>query len=284
MPHSALEVLSTMHISYPMTFKISNLEKQTFTHCGVLEFTADEGLIFIPRWMLQLLDASAGNILLIESVVLPLGTFVKFQPETQSFFTENSNSKAVLEMALRNYSCLTTGDVIEIRYNEMSYRLRVLDLGQQTAVSIVECDMELEFENAPDYVPPAPVEKKPKYCDRMILDKLIQALKSQQKPSIESFSGSGFKIKRKNKVVRIQDDQKNSLDGEYTTDFLLSLADSIPDYEYQPGFIYFDRRHLDVIDRKMNDQSKSEQDSSQEPTTETRFAGPGSRIGRKNRN
>ena len=36
-----------------MLFKLSNKKTSRTTHCGVLEFVADEGKIYIPYWMMQ---------------------------------------------------------------------------------------------------------------------------------------------------------------------------------------------------------------------------------------
>ena len=51
MPPSALEKLARLNITYPMLFKLSNVNKETETHCGVLEFVAEEGRIYIPNWV-----------------------------------------------------------------------------------------------------------------------------------------------------------------------------------------------------------------------------------------
>lgn len=51
MPPSALEKLARLNISYPMLFKLSNTKKDCETHCGVLEFVAEEGRIYVPLWV-----------------------------------------------------------------------------------------------------------------------------------------------------------------------------------------------------------------------------------------
>ncbi len=51
MPPSALEQLARLNISYPMLFKLSNSQHSRITHCGVLEFVAEEGRIFLPHWV-----------------------------------------------------------------------------------------------------------------------------------------------------------------------------------------------------------------------------------------
>lgn len=51
MPPSALEKLSRLHISYPMLFKLENTRQHRHTHCGVLEFVAEEGRLYVPHWV-----------------------------------------------------------------------------------------------------------------------------------------------------------------------------------------------------------------------------------------
>lgn len=83
-----------------------------------------------------------GDIIQIESVSLPVATFSKFQPQSPDFL-DITNPKAVLENALRNFACLTTGDLIAIKYNSKIYELCVLETKPGNAVSIIECDMNV---------------------------------------------------------------------------------------------------------------------------------------------
>lgn len=86
-----------------------------------------------------------GDIVQIESVSLPVATFSKFKPQSPDFL-EISNQKAVLENALRNFACLTTGDLVAIKYNSKIYELCVLETKPGNAVSIIECDMNVSFQ------------------------------------------------------------------------------------------------------------------------------------------
>lgn len=52
MPPSALEQLTRLNINYPMLFKLTNKDTQRITHCGVLEFVADEGKVYLPLWVI----------------------------------------------------------------------------------------------------------------------------------------------------------------------------------------------------------------------------------------
>lgn len=69
-------------------------------------------------------------------------------------FSDISNPKAVLENHLRNFACLTAGDIIAILYNQKIYELCVLETKPGEAVSIIECDMNVEFTAPLDYKEP----------------------------------------------------------------------------------------------------------------------------------
>jgi ubiquitin fusion degradation protein 1 len=51
MPPSALEKLTRLHITYPMLFELYNGQGERTTHCGVLEFIAEEGKVYLPHWV-----------------------------------------------------------------------------------------------------------------------------------------------------------------------------------------------------------------------------------------
>lgn len=53
MPPSALETLTRLNINYPMLFKLTNKKMPRTTHCGVLEFVADEEKVYLPYWVCQ---------------------------------------------------------------------------------------------------------------------------------------------------------------------------------------------------------------------------------------
>ena len=49
--HACFISTARLHIVYPMLFKLSNSRSGRNTHCGVLEFVADEGKIYLPYWV-----------------------------------------------------------------------------------------------------------------------------------------------------------------------------------------------------------------------------------------
>lgn len=49
-PHPLL-FSGRLNITYPMLFKLTNKNSDRVTHCGVLEFVADEGICYLPHWV-----------------------------------------------------------------------------------------------------------------------------------------------------------------------------------------------------------------------------------------
>ena len=155
LPQSALETLARMNVQYPMLFQLSNSSMGRRTHCGVCEFTAPEGKCSIPFWMMQNLMLAEGSLISVKNVSLPKATFVKFKPQSVDFL-EISNPRVVLENNLRKYTCATTGDQIVINYLGKNIYLDIVEVRPAGAASIVETDMEVDFEAPVGYQPPPP--------------------------------------------------------------------------------------------------------------------------------
>ncbi|XP_073156550.1 uncharacterized protein [Henckelia pumila] len=156
MPPSALDRLVSLHIDYPMLFELQNAYTERASHCGVLEFTAEEGTMYMPHWMMENLLLQEGDVVRVKNVTLPKGTYVKLQPHTKDFL-DISNLKAILETTLRNFSCLSTGDSIMVAYNNRKYYIDIIETKPSNAVSIIETDCEVDFAPPLDYEEP----KKP---------------------------------------------------------------------------------------------------------------------------
>ncbi|XP_071918259.1 uncharacterized protein [Coffea arabica] len=181
MPASALDCLSALRIHYPMMFSIQNIYDDSggrTSHCGVLEFTAEGGSIFAPQWMMDSLKILEGDLVLLKSVYLPKGTFVKLQPHTTDFINL-SNPKAVLEKTLQRYACLTTGDTITISHDKKKFQIDVLEAEPSPAISIIDTDCEVDFAAPLDYKEP---EKK------------ASQKVEEEKPKFVAFSGLARRI------------------------------------------------------------------------------------------
>lgn len=120
------------------------------TYVGVLEFSADEGLCYLPYWMMNNLFLEEGSEVVIRSVSLPKGKFIVLQPH-ETAFINLANPKAILEQELTNYSCLSKGDTINIQYQGRDYSIDVVDCKPQDQICVVEADIEVDFREPLDY-------------------------------------------------------------------------------------------------------------------------------------
>ncbi|KAL5326170.1 hypothetical protein ACEPPN_007308 [Leptodophora sp. 'Broadleaf-Isolate-01'] len=156
MPPSALEKLTRLHITYPMLFELTNGQMDRTTHCGVLEFIAEEGKLYLPNWMMQALLLDTGDLIQIRSTDLALASLVKLQPQDVNFL-EISDPKAVLEKAFRNFSTVTKGDIFSFKYNDTIYDVAVLEVKPESdkmGVCVMETDVEVDFAPPVGYVEP----------------------------------------------------------------------------------------------------------------------------------
>jgi len=99
-----------------------------------------------------------GDLITIKNASLPKGSFVKFRPQATDFINL-ANPRAVLERKMSKFACLTKNQTVRIFYNNKTYDLDVIQLeaaGRETqAVSIIEADINVDFDAPADYVDPA---------------------------------------------------------------------------------------------------------------------------------
>ncbi|XP_022971130.1 ubiquitin recognition factor in ER-associated degradation protein 1-like isoform X1 [Cucurbita maxima] len=188
MPPSALDRLASLQIDYPMLFELRNDDTERVSHCGVLEFVAEEGRIYMPYWMMENMLLQEGDLLHVKNVTLPKGTYVKLQPHTKDFL-DISNPKAILETTLRNFSCLTTGGSIMVAYNNKKYYIDIVETKPSNAISIIETDCEVDFAPPLDYKEPekptAPIRGR---------EQVAEAQAEEAEPKFSAFTGTGRRL------------------------------------------------------------------------------------------
>ncbi|SJM88075.1 probable Ubiquitin fusion degradation protein 1 [Zygosaccharomyces bailii] len=235
LPPSALSKLTMLNVRYPMLFELTANENGRSTHGGVLEFIAEEGRAYLPQWMMETLGVQPGSLLKIGSTDLPLGQFVKIQPQSVDFL-DISDPKAVLENVLRKFSSLTVDDIIEINYNDNLYRIKVLEVKPETAckgVCVIETDLVTDFAPPVGYVEPdyqALQRQKAEKINKFKQDPSTYETGSMSKRinykgilrnnqnSLSLFNGEGQKLSGKSTKKSTEPDDlsklKVSLDGE----------------------------------------------------------------------
>ncbi len=246
------------------------MQSSRTTHCGVLEFVADEGKVYIPYWMMQNLALDEGGLLQVESASLPVGSFAKFQPHSVDFL-DLTNPKAVLESRLRNFACLSAGDVIAIMYNNKTYELSVLETKPGSAVSVIECDLNVDFAPPVGYQEPTGGRRQagaaggmPMHDDevrnrRFIRDNLIKSIFfSQDEEEMDvtamlpesknfvPFSGGGARLdgKKRNPTRSESEADASAAAAAVAAAQAQRAAEyvrGIPDYDYEIGTLKFIR-------------------------------------------
>ena len=157
LPPSALGKLSLMKnfgdSKNPILFRILNIELNISTHCGVVEFTAEEGICYIPSNMFEKLCLMEGQTVNLRNVDLKPGTFIKIQPHLTEFIN-NPNPKTILEYNLRNYFCVTEGDTISVKFGKKIYKLDIVECKPVKAIRTLNCDIAVDFAPPKDYKEP----------------------------------------------------------------------------------------------------------------------------------
>ena len=209
MPPSALASLTSLDLESPWMFKLNNpANSAATTHAGVLEFIAEEGCVHLPYWMMKTLGLNEGDPIRITGAELPKGKFVKLQPQTVHFL-EVSDPKAVyvlilasqiisgaylfysLEHALRNFSALTQGDIIEISYNSIILDFLIMEtVPGGGGICVIDTDLEVDFAppvgyKEPERPKPAP---PPTMASKLKIDVNSNSPGSSRPPS--SLSGA----------------------------------------------------------------------------------------------
>uniref|UniRef100_A0A8D2ZZS6 Ubiquitin recognition factor in ER-associated degradation protein 1 n=1 Tax=Scophthalmus maximus TaxID=52904 RepID=A0A8D2ZZS6_SCOMX len=238
MPPSALDQLSRLNITYPMLFKLTNKNSDRMTHCGVLEFVADEGICYLPHWMMQNLLLEEGGLVQVESVNLMVATYSKFQPQSPDFPILQTQRQ--LENALRNFACLTTGDVIAINYNEKIYELRVMETKPDKAVSIIECDMNVDFDAPLGYKEP---ERRPQYQEEPTEEEADPSSYADMDTGFRAFTGSGNRLDGKLKGIEPSPAPLDASD----------IKRGIPNYDFKVGRITFIRNSRPLPKKILDD-------------------------------
>lgn len=207
LPPSALNQLTMLNISYPMLFELSSEDTGLKTHGGVLEFTAEEGRVYLPQWMMEALGVAPGAIIKISNTNLEQGRFVKLEPQSTDFLNI-SDPRAVLENALRNYSTLTKDDIFQILYNDKVYAIKVLEVkpvNDFDSICVIETDLNVDFAPPVGYVEPTPVPSSsvsrtgtPNPLGGMAssiqYNKMLQSDNLKNKQPFDPFTGGGKKL------------------------------------------------------------------------------------------
>jgi ubiquitin fusion degradation protein 1 len=228
LPQTALQKLSSMKnfgdSKNPILFRILNIELNIFTHCGVAEFTAEEGTCYIPYNMFEKLCLIEGQTVNIRNIELKAGTFIKLKPHLTEFIN-NPNPKTILEYNLRNYFCVTEGDTISVKFGKKIYKIDIIQCKPNKAIRTLNCDIVVDFEAPKDYKEPVKQNITNNNNGSIKFnsnEKIYKKLTEEEiKKQIEDkkFSGHHFRIDGKNVTnTQIQKIMKTKLENKNNED------------------------------------------------------------------
>ncbi|EOY20991.1 Ubiquitin fusion degradation UFD1 family protein [Theobroma cacao] len=209
MPLSAFDSLVDKGVESPWLFELCNPVTGKTSHCGVLEFTSDEGFVLLPAPMMESMELEEGELATLKSASLDKGTFLKLQPHTKNFM-QLSDPKAVLEKAFRDFCCLTTGDTIMIMHNDIKLYIDIVEAKPSLAVNIIDTDCEVDFALPLDYEPPQKKQKKAK-----LLQKQEQPIEAET-VKFKAFNGIARRLDGEpvTEQVAVDDDHDSMMNAE----------------------------------------------------------------------
>jgi len=150
LPPSALETLMRLvpssQMPKPMLFSLtiagSDLRPR---HAGVLEFSAPEGTVVVPLWIMRAMGVADADSLIVSSASLPKGTFAKLQPLSEEFVTL-TDPKATLERAIEStFTTLNKGDSIVVPVDGLEIEVFVVELQPADAVCVIDTELSVDF-------------------------------------------------------------------------------------------------------------------------------------------
>lgn len=78
----------------PLFFRLGS-QRSAVTNCvGMLEFTAPEGCVVVPIWVMQNLGVDEQTMVSVEALDLPAGRYAKVQPQTSEFLEMEDPKRA----------------------------------------------------------------------------------------------------------------------------------------------------------------------------------------------
>jgi len=146
-PYDQFRPQAPRELPSPLTFQIRNPANRLLTHGGVKEFSAEDGLVHLPAWMMASLSAAVGDLVAIKYADLPKGTWAKFRPISPDYM-EILDFRALLESVLRShYTTLTRGEVLKVGQGNKEFSFVVEELKPSPeAVCITDTDLEVDIE------------------------------------------------------------------------------------------------------------------------------------------
>ncbi len=151
MPLSALDTLSRLNLEYPLTFEIFRFGfEENKTYCGVLEFVDNTNFIYLPQKIMDKLYIGEGENLEIRYVNMKKIEFLKLKPLSRDFL-KIMEPKLILEETLKNYTCISNGDILDVEIEGVNIEVLVTEVLPDGKGMTIDCECEVDFEEPLGY-------------------------------------------------------------------------------------------------------------------------------------
>jgi translation initiation factor 1 (eIF-1/SUI1) len=124
----------------------------TFCYCGVQDFTADEGLVYIPNHLLDQLAINGCDVVTVKYINnVPKGEFVVIEPLNKEIFDIKDLDK-YLEKVISGYCVLYQNQVINFQYEDNNYKIlikkiKAVDDIETNLIDVVNTDLFFDIHN-----------------------------------------------------------------------------------------------------------------------------------------
>lgn len=199
LPPSCLEELERQaawdRVSDVLTFRLQC--PTGVTHCGVAEFTAQEGTIGIGVKVILSLGEPPDAIS-VRFVALPRYDKIRvvFQPRGAGFHGNadvvSLDLKQLLERTLNTHTTLTEHDTIMLRHANQDFYLLATKLEPETALVVLNTEMEVEL--SPSEAVEAEQKKKEKMEQTRLERERLREAEIERRREVSFPSGEGVKL------------------------------------------------------------------------------------------
>ena len=158
------------------------------------EFREDVECIYLSNDMIMAFDIKSDTEckLTLYNEDIETGTKIVLKPHSSNFL-EIEDHKSVLENHLvKSYDTLFEGQTISIPYFDDKIYIDIIKCEPNKMISILETDLEVDFEKPYDYVDPPPKPPTPEYI-QPISNSNTQP-KQDEKKEFVPFSGKGHRL------------------------------------------------------------------------------------------
>ena len=144
LPQQALLKIKPPADGSPLIFKLTNPANDISLCSGVAQFTAISGTCYVPYWIMNQLSLPEGKPLEIKSFSCPKAEFVKIK-----LYRQVSDPKALLEVALRRFTCLNKNTTVTIPYVGEKLNFDVTETRPTDNICVTDVDCDFDFEMPP---------------------------------------------------------------------------------------------------------------------------------------